>query len=273
MPHLNPHALRLGSAEHKYLYRNLRNGRFEEVSDKVGLGILEVAPARGCAFGDYDNDGDIDIAENCVNAIPQRLHCDSTLDLNWIKIKLRGVRSNRTGIGSRVTAIARTESGAEKPLSQMDQLRSGGSYFSQNDLRMHFGLDQATRVDKVEVRWLSGQVSGVLGGAVQVTLTPTSCEFVRQARGSETVLRIEVTPVTAPHAQCESRAEPLKAIGNQADACSHEGKRSWTAEQVVGTVRDRAFPVRIAANDRSATAKTLRGKARDCRGTGSRYPF
>jgi len=183
MPHLNPHALRLGSAEHKYLYRNLRNGRFEEVSDKVGLGILEVAPARGCAFG--------------------------------------GVRSNRTGIGSRVTAMARTKPSAEKPLSQMDELRSGGSYFSQNDLRMHFGLDRATRVDKVEARWL----------------------------------------------------EPLKAIDNQADACSHEGKRSWTAEQVVGTVRDRAFLVRIATNDRSATAKTLRGKARDCRGTGSRYPF
>jgi hypothetical protein len=122
--------------------------------------------------------------------------------------------------------------------------------------------------------WLNAATaSGVLGGAVQLTLTPTSCEFVRQARGSETVLRIEVIPVTAPHAQCESRAEPLKAIGNQADASSHEGKRSWIAEQVVGTVRDRAFLVRIATNDRSATAKTLRGKARDCRGTGSRNPF
>ena len=55
-------------AEHKYLYRNLRNGRFEEVTDKGGPGILEKAPARGCAFGDYDNDGDIDIVVNCINA-------------------------------------------------------------------------------------------------------------------------------------------------------------------------------------------------------------
>jgi hypothetical protein len=145
-------------AEHKYLYRNLQNGRFEEVTDKGGPGILENAPARGCAFGDYDNDGDIDIAVNCVNAVPQLLRCDSTLKRNWIKIKLAGVKSNRSGIGSRVTVTAKTRPDAEKPLAQMDELRSGGSYFSQNDLRMHFGLDQAAKVDLVEIRWLSGQV-------------------------------------------------------------------------------------------------------------------
>jgi hypothetical protein len=115
---------------------------------------MENAPARGCAFGDYDNDGDIDIAVNCVNSIPQLLRCDSTLKRNWIKIKLSGVKSNRTGIGTRVIVSARTP----KPLVQMDELRSGGSYFSQNDMRIHFGLDQATKVDLVEVRWLSGQV-------------------------------------------------------------------------------------------------------------------
>jgi len=148
-------------AEHKYLYRNLQNGRFEEVTDKGGPGILENAPARGCAFGDYDNDGDLDVAVNCVNAIPQLLRCDSTLKRNWIKIKLSGVKSNRSGIGSRVTVIAKTKPDAPKPLAQMDELRSGGSYFSQNDLRMHFGLDQATKVDIVEIKWLSGQVDQI----------------------------------------------------------------------------------------------------------------
>jgi enediyne biosynthesis protein E4 len=145
-------------AEHKYLYRNLRNGRFEEVTDQGGPGILENAPARGCAFGDYDNDGDIDVAVNCINAIPQLLRCDSTLNRNWIKIKLVGVKSNRSGIGSRVIVTAVTELNAPKPLVQVDELRSGGSYFSQNDLRMHFGLEQAKKVDMVEIRWLSGQV-------------------------------------------------------------------------------------------------------------------
>ena len=145
-------------AEHKYLYRNLRNGRFEEVTNQGGPGIMENAPARGCAFGDYDNDGDLDIAVNCVNAIPQLLRCDSTTNRNWIKIKLVGTKSNRTGIGSRVLVTSKTLATAEKPLVQMDELRSGGSYFSQNDMRMHFGLEQAAKVDMVEIRWLSGQV-------------------------------------------------------------------------------------------------------------------
>jgi hypothetical protein len=145
-------------AEHKYLYRNLRNGRFEDVTEQGGPGIMERASARGCAFGDYDNDGDLDIAVNCVNAIPQLLRCDSTLNRNWIKIKLVGVKSNRTGIGTRVLITAKTIPGAAKQLVQMDELRSGGSYFSQNDMRMHFGLEQATKVEMVEIRWLSGQV-------------------------------------------------------------------------------------------------------------------
>ena len=145
-------------AEHKYLYRNLRNGRFEEVTKEGGPGIMENAPARGCAFGDYNNDGVIDIAVNCINSLPQLLRCDSTLNRNWIKIKLVGVKANRTGIGSRVIVTAQTVPGAPKPLVQMDELRSGGSYFSQNDMRMHFGLEQAKKVDSVEIRWLSGQV-------------------------------------------------------------------------------------------------------------------
>ncbi len=145
-------------AEHKYLYRNLRNGQFEEVTEQGGPGILENAPARGCAFGDYDNDGDLDVAVNCINAPPQLLRCDSTLNRNWIKIKLVGVKSNRSGIGSRVTVTARTDPKAGKPLVQMDESRSGGSYFSQNDPRMHFGLDQAAQADAVEIRWLSGRV-------------------------------------------------------------------------------------------------------------------
>src|SRR6201996_9657408 len=145
-------------AEHKYLYRNLRNGRFEDVTNQGGPGIMENAPARGCAFGDYDNDGDLDVAVNCMNAIPQLLRCDSGLRRNWIKIKLVGTKTNRSGIGSRFIVTAAAVPGADKPLVQIDELRSGGSYFSQNDLRMHFGLDQAKKVDLVEIHWLSGQV-------------------------------------------------------------------------------------------------------------------
>jgi hypothetical protein len=103
----------------------------------------------------------MDVAVNCINAQPQLLRGDSTLNRNWIKIKLVGAKSNRSGIGSRVLVTAMTTVDAAKPLVQMEELRSGGSYFSQNDLRMHFGLDQAKKVEMVEIRWLSGQVDQI----------------------------------------------------------------------------------------------------------------
>ncbi|MGA8531997.1 MAG: CRTAC1 family protein, partial [Acidobacteriaceae bacterium] len=165
-PEVNKSNADLRYAEHKYLYRNLRNGRFEDVTDQGGPGIMENAPARGTAFGDYNNDGWIDVAVNCVNAIPQILECEPILERNWIKIKLVGVKSNRSGIGSRITVTATTVAGAPKPLVQMDELRSGGSYFSQNDLRMHFGLEQAKQVDLLEIRWLSGKVDQLRNLAV-----------------------------------------------------------------------------------------------------------
>ncbi len=142
-------------AEHKYVYRNLRNGQFEEITNSAGSGMTDAAPARGCAFGDYDNDGDMDVVVNCVNALPQLLRCDTTIKRNFIKIRLAGKKSNRTGIGARVTVTARMQADA-KPLRQIDEVRSGGSYYSQNDLRLHFGLDQSTKADLVEIAWPSG---------------------------------------------------------------------------------------------------------------------
>jgi len=148
-------------AEHKYLYRNLRDGQFEEVTNLAGSGITDAVPARGGAFGDYNNDGHMDVVVNCVNAPPQLLRCDTSIQRNWIKIRLVGKVSNRTGIGTRVAVSATTApqslSGTcKQPMKQIDELRSGGSYYSQNDLRMHFGLDQAAHADTIEIDWPSG---------------------------------------------------------------------------------------------------------------------
>ena len=140
-----------GYAQRKVLYRNLQNGTFEDVSDQIAGPITQPSASRGCAFGDYDNDGDIDILINTVNDYPELLKCESTTGNNWITVKTIGRKSNRSGIGARLICV--TEEG-----SQMWEVRSGGSYCSQNDLRVHFGLGKATTVKSLEIRWPSGQV-------------------------------------------------------------------------------------------------------------------
>jgi hypothetical protein len=139
-----------GYAQRKMLYQNLRNGHFADVSSKLGGAITEPTPSRGCAFADYDNDGDMDILINPVNAAPELLRCESNTGNNWITIKTVGVKSNRDGIGARVKCT--TTDG-----SQIDEVRSGGSYYSQNDLRVHFGLGKSQKVKSIEIRWPSGQ--------------------------------------------------------------------------------------------------------------------
>jgi hypothetical protein len=140
-----------GYRERKVLYRNLGKGRFADVSASTGPGILEKVCARGCAFGDFDNDGDIDVLVNCINDVPQLLRCDQSTGNNWITIRAVGVKSNRSGIGARI--LCATPDGHR----QIDEVRSGGSYLSQSDLRVHFGLGKQTAAD-VEVRWPSGVI-------------------------------------------------------------------------------------------------------------------
>jgi hypothetical protein len=146
-----------GYPQRKLLYRNLRNLRFEDVSMMAGPGISEPVASRGCAFGDFDNDGDMDFVVNPVNDVPQLLRCDSTTGNHWIKVRTIGTKSNRSGIGARIRCVTRVP-GEAKPHSQIDEVRSGGSYISQSDLRVHFGLGKAERVELLEIRWPSGQV-------------------------------------------------------------------------------------------------------------------
>ena len=94
---------------------------------------------------------------NTVNDYPQLLRCDSKLNHNWIKVRTIGTKSNRSGIGARIACVSQAP-GDAKPHRQIEEVRSGGGYFSQSDLRVHFGLGKAQKVDLLEIRWPSGQV-------------------------------------------------------------------------------------------------------------------
>jgi enediyne biosynthesis protein E4 len=166
--HVYPEVERLtteaGYAQRKVLYRNLGNGRFEDISERVGGAVTEPTPSRGCAFGDFDNDGDIDILINPVNAYPELLRADSNTKNNWITVKLVGVKSNRDGVGARVRCV--TADG-----SQIDEVRSGGSYYSQNDMRVHFGVGKNQKIKAIEIRWPSGQTDTLGDVAVNRIVT------------------------------------------------------------------------------------------------------
>ena len=94
---------------------------------------------------------------NTVNDLPQLLRCDSKLANNWIKIKAIGTKSNRSGIGARLKCVSHPPDEKVEHV-QIDEVRSGGSYLSQNDLRIHFGLGRAEKVELLEIRWPSGMV-------------------------------------------------------------------------------------------------------------------
>jgi len=165
-----------GYMQRKLLYRNLRNGRFEDVSTVAGPGISNPIAARGCAFGDFDNDGDIDMVINPVNDFPQLIRCDSQTGNNWIKVRTIGTKSNRSGIGARLRCVTRV-TGEPQPHQQIDEVRSGGGYFSQHDLRVHFGIGKAEKVELLEVRWPSGQVDTLKD------IRPNQLIYVKEGEG------------------------------------------------------------------------------------------
>jgi hypothetical protein len=157
----------------RVLFRNLGNGRFEELTAEAGPGVTAPHCSRGCAFGDFDNDGDIDIVIVNLNEPPSLLRNDVKGDNHWIKFKLEGVKSNRSAIGARVVVTYGARRQAQEVMAQ-------AGFLSVNDKRLHFGLGKVDKVD-VEVRWPSGlrqQFAGVQSDRL-VTI-----DEVRGIRGS-----------------------------------------------------------------------------------------
>ncbi|MFP6643734.1 MAG: CRTAC1 family protein [Candidatus Latescibacterota bacterium] len=138
-------------AQRNQLFLNDGSGRFEEIIPIQGSALDERQVSRGAAFGDYDDDGDIDILVANVSERPQLLRNDTVGAGHWLRLRLEGTRSNRSAIGARVTLKAGSQQASA-------EVATGGSYLSQSDLRLHFGLGSATVVDSVSVSWPSGVV-------------------------------------------------------------------------------------------------------------------
>ena len=119
--------------------------------ETLDIGGADRKVSRGAAFGDIDNDGDIDIVVSNLKDSPTVLRNDSDKAARWLSVKLIGTHCNRDAIGARVTIIS-------DDLTQIREVKSGSGYLSQNDLRLHFGLGDATRIDRLTVRWLCGKI-------------------------------------------------------------------------------------------------------------------
>ncbi|HSZ79637.1 MAG TPA: CRTAC1 family protein, partial [Chthoniobacterales bacterium] len=136
--------------EPKLLFLNQRNGKFKDISKLVGPAMQLLQVSRGVATGDLFNDGRIDIVVENLKGGPMILRPQGGPSNHWITFELEGTKSNRLALNARVKATA-------GDLVQMGEVLSGGSYLSQNDLRIHFGLGSRERVDKVQILWPTGK--------------------------------------------------------------------------------------------------------------------
>ena len=128
---------------------NIGGGKFKDVTSQSGDGMEVTLSSRGVGFDDLDNDGDVDVVIVNARQLPTILRNDSPSKGHWIQLKLQGAKTNRDGIGARVTVTAGN-------LKLVDEVHSGRGYQSDYGRRLHFGLGSHAKVDRIEVRWIGG---------------------------------------------------------------------------------------------------------------------
>ena len=148
-PEVDKNNLGSNYEEPRILYHNLGKGTFADISSSAGPGITMTASSRGLAVGDLWNDGRISAVITNLNALPSLLVNQVRSPNHWITVRTVGTKSNRDGIGARISVKA----GAR---TLVDEVRSGSSYNSSSDMRVHFGLGTATKIDSIQIRWPNG---------------------------------------------------------------------------------------------------------------------
>jgi hypothetical protein len=139
----------------RLVFRNLGDGRFEELIEEAGPGVAAAHVSRGCAFGDFDNDGDMDVLVMNMNAPPSLLRNDVSSGGHWVKVLLVGTASNRSAIGARVTVRYGSR-------IQVQEVTAQSSFYSANDRRLHFGLGTAATAE-LTIRWPNGATERIAG--------------------------------------------------------------------------------------------------------------
>lgn len=148
-PEVEKHFKQYPHKSPRLIYRNLGGNRFEDISARSGAGIATPHSSRGSAFGDFDNDGDIDLLVMNMNEPPSLLRNDFAGKNNWLTIKAVGTKSNRTALGARLRVTAGGRTQTQVVLSQ-------SSYYSHDDMRLHFGLGNNSKADAVTITWPNG---------------------------------------------------------------------------------------------------------------------
>src|SRR3984885_161580 len=143
-----------GYREPKLLQMNQKDGSFCDASDQAGPALKEKRVSRGLAVGDLFNDGNMDVVIGDIDGGPMILKNHGVAGRHWVSFELAGVKSNRLALNARVKIVA-------GGVTQTDEIHSGGSYLSQNDLRLHFGLGSAVKIERVEIHWPSGKVDAL----------------------------------------------------------------------------------------------------------------